>query len=179
MEGEQSTPASSASSSTGTSTSTTNSTGTTSASTASTVSSSSSSTSSGRAAVPQISVYSGIHDRQTVQVQVTLTLKHYHHFKYRQLSSEMHSNCVDNICVHVCDSPHLSCQTFLYNHCIAPHITFFLLKCLLIGLLIHTAIYWCVYYCSQKGKDDVHASYSYFFIFLCCGVFIIDSRVDL
>ncbi|XP_016312765.1 polyhomeotic-like protein 2 isoform X2 [Sinocyclocheilus anshuiensis] len=65
MEGEQSTPASSASSSTGTSTSTTNSTGT---STASTVSSSSSSTSSGRAAVPQISVYSGIPDRQTVQV---------------------------------------------------------------------------------------------------------------
>ncbi|XP_052414414.1 polyhomeotic-like protein 2 isoform X4 [Carassius gibelio] len=63
MEGEQSTPASSASSSTGTSTSTTNSTGTTSASTASTVSSS-----SGRAAIPQISVYSGIPDRQTVQV---------------------------------------------------------------------------------------------------------------
>ncbi|XP_059426535.1 polyhomeotic-like protein 2b isoform X4 [Carassius carassius] len=68
MEGEQSTPASSASSSTGTSTSTTNSTGTTSASPASTVSSSSSSTSSGRAAIPQISVYSGIPDRQTVQV---------------------------------------------------------------------------------------------------------------
>uniref|UniRef100_A0A8C1JMG4 Polyhomeotic homolog 2b (Drosophila) n=1 Tax=Cyprinus carpio TaxID=7962 RepID=A0A8C1JMG4_CYPCA len=66
MEGEQSTPASSASSSTGTSTSTTNSTGTTSASTAITVSSSS--MSSGRAAVPQISVYSGIPDRQTVQV---------------------------------------------------------------------------------------------------------------
>ncbi|CAM4628071.1 unnamed protein product [Leuciscus chuanchicus] len=64
MEGEQSTPASSASSTTGTSTSTTNSTGTTSASTASTVSS----TSSGRQAVPQISVYSGIPDRQTVQV---------------------------------------------------------------------------------------------------------------
>ncbi|XP_073707609.1 polyhomeotic-like protein 2b isoform X2 [Garra rufa] len=69
MEGEQSTPASSASSSTGTSTSTTNSTGTTNASTASTVSSTSSSTtSSGRPAVPQISVYSGIPDRQTVQV---------------------------------------------------------------------------------------------------------------
>ncbi|XP_058636296.1 polyhomeotic-like protein 2b isoform X4 [Onychostoma macrolepis] len=69
MEGERSTPASSASCSTGTSTSTTNSTGTTSASIASTVSSSSSSsTSSGRAAVPQISVYSGIPDRQTVQV---------------------------------------------------------------------------------------------------------------
>ncbi|XP_056126589.1 polyhomeotic-like protein 2b isoform X2 [Rhinichthys klamathensis goyatoka] len=64
MEGEQSTPASSASSTMGTSTSTTNSTGTTSASTASTVSS----TSSGRQAVPQISVYSGIPDRQTVQV---------------------------------------------------------------------------------------------------------------
>ncbi|XP_077054071.1 polyhomeotic-like protein 2b isoform X4 [Siphateles boraxobius] len=61
MEGEQSTPASSASSTTGTSTSTTNSTGTTSASTAS-------STSSVRQAVPQISVYSGIPDRQTVQV---------------------------------------------------------------------------------------------------------------
>ncbi|XP_051752677.1 polyhomeotic-like protein 2b isoform X1 [Ctenopharyngodon idella] len=68
MEGEQSTPASSASSTTGTSTSTTNSTGTTSASTASTVISTSSSTSSGRQAVPQISVYSGIPDRQTVQV---------------------------------------------------------------------------------------------------------------
>ncbi|XP_043098780.1 polyhomeotic-like protein 2b isoform X2 [Puntigrus tetrazona] len=67
MEGEQSTPASSAGSS---STSTSTSTGTSSASTASTVSSSSSSssTSSGRAAVPQISVYSGIPDRQTVQV---------------------------------------------------------------------------------------------------------------
>ncbi|XP_052456108.1 polyhomeotic-like protein 2 isoform X2 [Carassius gibelio] len=61
MEGEQSTPASSASSSTGTNTSTT---GTTSASTASTVSS----TSSSRPAVPQISVYSSIPDRQTVQV---------------------------------------------------------------------------------------------------------------
>ncbi|KAL1272452.1 hypothetical protein QQF64_028314, partial [Cirrhinus molitorella] len=69
MEGEQSTPASSASSSTGTSTSTTNSTGTTNASNASTVSSTSSSTtSSGRPAVSQISVYSGIPDRQTVQV---------------------------------------------------------------------------------------------------------------
>ncbi|KTF85123.1 hypothetical protein cypCar_00016035 [Cyprinus carpio] len=68
MEGEQSTPASSASSSTGTSTSTTNSTGTTSASTAITVSSSS--MSSGRAAVPQISVYSGIPDRQTVQASL-------------------------------------------------------------------------------------------------------------
>lgn len=71
MEGEQSTPASSASSTTGTSTSTTNSTGTTSASTASTVNSTSSSTSSGRQAVPQISVYSGIPDRQTVQVRET------------------------------------------------------------------------------------------------------------
>uniref|UniRef100_A0A673M4U3 Polyhomeotic-like protein 2 n=1 Tax=Sinocyclocheilus rhinocerous TaxID=307959 RepID=A0A673M4U3_9TELE len=68
MEGEQSTPASSASSSTGTNTSTTNSAGTTSASTASIVSSTSSSTSSGRLAIPQISVYSGIPDRQTVQV---------------------------------------------------------------------------------------------------------------
>ncbi|XP_042614781.1 polyhomeotic-like protein 2b isoform X4 [Cyprinus carpio] len=66
MEGEQSTPASSASSSTGTNTSTTNSTGTTSASTASIVISTSSSSS--RTAVPQISVYSGIPDRQTVQV---------------------------------------------------------------------------------------------------------------
>uniref|UniRef100_A0A8C2A4D4 Polyhomeotic homolog 2b (Drosophila) n=1 Tax=Cyprinus carpio TaxID=7962 RepID=A0A8C2A4D4_CYPCA len=65
MEGEQSTPASSASSSTGTNTSTTNSTGTTSASTASIVISTSSSS---RPAVPQISVYSGIPDRQTVQV---------------------------------------------------------------------------------------------------------------
>ncbi|XP_057194219.1 polyhomeotic-like protein 2b isoform X2 [Triplophysa rosa] len=57
MEGEHSAPASSASSSTGTSTSTTNSTGST-----------ASSTSSGRQAIPQISVYSGIPDRQTVQV---------------------------------------------------------------------------------------------------------------
>ncbi|XP_016298844.1 polyhomeotic-like protein 2 isoform X1 [Sinocyclocheilus anshuiensis] len=69
MESEQSTPASSASSSTGTNTSTTNSIGTTSASTASIANStSSSSTSSGRLAIPQISVYSGIPDRQTVQV---------------------------------------------------------------------------------------------------------------
>ncbi|XP_056316428.1 polyhomeotic-like protein 2b isoform X2 [Danio aesculapii] len=66
MEGEQSTPAASASSTTGTTTSTTNSTGTTSVPTASTTTSSS--TSSARQAVPQISVYSGIPDRQTVQV---------------------------------------------------------------------------------------------------------------
>ncbi|XP_065135761.2 polyhomeotic-like protein 2b isoform X2 [Paramisgurnus dabryanus] len=66
MEGEHSTPSSSASSSsTGTSTSTINSTGTTSGSTASSTITSSS---SGRQAIPQISVYSGIPDRQTVQV---------------------------------------------------------------------------------------------------------------
>ncbi|XP_051568662.1 polyhomeotic-like protein 2 isoform X2 [Myxocyprinus asiaticus] len=75
MESEQNTPVSSASSSssiTGTGTTTTNSIGSTNASTASTASSTStsstSSTSSGRQAVPQISVYSGIPDRQTVQV---------------------------------------------------------------------------------------------------------------
>ncbi|XP_051563359.1 polyhomeotic-like protein 2 isoform X2 [Myxocyprinus asiaticus] len=67
MEGEQNTPASSASSSnTGTSTTNTNSTGSTGASTAS--STSTSSTSSGRQAISQISVYSSIPDRQTVQV---------------------------------------------------------------------------------------------------------------
>lgn len=61
MEGEHSAPASSASSSTGTSTSTTNSTS----------SSTAISTSSGRQGIPQISVYSGIPDRQTVQVRIT------------------------------------------------------------------------------------------------------------
>ncbi|TRY89356.1 hypothetical protein DNTS_015295 [Danionella cerebrum] len=68
MEGEHSTPASSASSTTGTSTSPTHSTGTSSTSTASTSSSTTVSSSSSRQAVPQISVYSGIPDRQTVQV---------------------------------------------------------------------------------------------------------------